>query len=354
MTRTGVFLLALTLLGAGTTATGTAWAAKAKAGKGGKGASPPAEELSKLKAIRLGDPKAGIFGWGMSPTEVQTKVQGAIEQKYKERFDAAKADPGRQHRIREEQVREIDAVKKSFTKFEGQKTGWDVSIIGPEFMQNNGEAVIQTKEDIWTRYFFFFEDRLYKMFLAFNKDVIGGKSFQDFGKEMAGKYGRPRDVYRDEKLRGGVKRTLDHYEWAVSGGDALKLVDRSEFYGVFCLVLSDASVNERVADKRKITNPGHQEKDALVEAALSGKEGADANDNIIDRITGKEVKKPGDEEKKGNVQVPMPKAPSPSEVNTGSGSGSSSSSSASAEKPSKKSKKEDEKEKKGAGSGLEL
>ena len=71
------------------------------------------------------------------------------------------------------------------------------------------------KEDVWTRYFFFFEDQLYKMFLAFNKDVIGDKSFRDFGKEMAAKYGNPREVYRDEKQKGGVKRTLDHFEWAV-------------------------------------------------------------------------------------------------------------------------------------------
>jgi len=150
MTRTGALLLALTL-GAGATATGTAWAAKpkaAKASKGGKGATPPAEELAKLKAIKLGDPKAGIFTWGLSPTEVQEKLRVVIEQKYKERFDAAKADPGKQHRIRDEQGREIEAVKKSYTKFEGQKTGWDVSIIGVEFMQNNGEAVLQTKKNI--------------------------------------------------------------------------------------------------------------------------------------------------------------------------------------------------------------
>ncbi len=42
--------------------------------------------------------------------------------------------------------REVKAVKKSYTKFEGQKSGWDVSIIGPEFAQNNGEAVLSPKK----------------------------------------------------------------------------------------------------------------------------------------------------------------------------------------------------------------
>ena len=162
------------------------------------------------------------------------------------------------------------AVKKSYTKFEGQKTGWDVSIIGPEFQQNTAEAVLVTKEDIWTRYFFFFEDGLYKMFLAFNKDAIGGKTFQEFGKGMEAKYGHAKEVYRDDKTRGGVVHKLDHYEWSAGGGDRLRLIDRSEFYGVYCLVLYDGSVQDRVNDRRKVVNPGEVKRDELVES-VTGK-----------------------------------------------------------------------------------
>ena len=51
-----------------------------KGGKGGGGgAAPPAAELAKLKAIRLGDPKAGLFTWGMSPDEVFNKAKAGIE-----------------------------------------------------------------------------------------------------------------------------------------------------------------------------------------------------------------------------------------------------------------------------------
>jgi hypothetical protein len=306
-------------------------------GKGGSAAAPPAAELAKLKAIRLGDPKAGLFTWGMNPDEVFNKAKIGIEARYQERIDAARADPGKQQRIRDERDKEVKAVKDSFTKFEGQKSGWDVSIIGSEFMQNNGEAVIQMKEDVWTRYFFFFEDQLYKMFLAFNKDVIGDKSFRDFGKEMAAKYGAPREVYRDEKQKGGIKRTLDHLEWAVSGGDSLRLVDRSEFYGVYCLVLANAPVLERVNEKRKVTNPGKVQKDSLVEAVVSGKESAnDSNEDIIDRVTGHEVKKPGQETRHGDIVVPSP-----------AGTGSPAKSNSAPPPPEKKSDKK-------SGSGLEL
>ena len=73
---------------------------------------------------------------------------------------------------------------------------------------------------------------------------------------------------------------------------------------------------------------------------------SDVNDDIIDRVTGKETKKPGSEDKHGDIIVPMPAAPSPSDVNAGGG---------------KKSKKGDKdkvakepQEKKAANSGLEL
>jgi hypothetical protein len=336
MRTIGTFMVA-SVLGAVVGLHGSAALAKGKR-KVREDAAPAASasEVNKLKAVRLGDPKAGTFKWGMKPEEVQKLVEVQIEKKYQARVDQAKQDPGKQTRVREEMMREIANVKKSYTKFEGGKTGWDVSIIGPEFEQNTGEAVVVTKEDIWTRYFFFFEDGLYKMFLAFNKDALEGKSFEDFGKAMEEKYGRAKEVYRDEKHKGSIVHSLDHYEWSANG-DRLKLVDRSEFYGVFCLVLFDNEVSHRLADRRKVVNPGGPRGDSLVEAVTAKDEnGRDANDNIVDRLTGREVKKPGDEEKHADIVVPSPtKAPTAAEVN-GRGSDSSSSSSGSSSPPAAK------------------
>jgi hypothetical protein len=44
-------------------------------------------------------------------------------------------------------------------------------------------------------------------------------------------------------------------------------------------------------------------------------DGRDSNDNVIDRITGQKVNRPGDEPANPDVKVPMPKAPTPEEVN---------------------------------------
>jgi hypothetical protein len=346
----GAFLLAATL-GAGLGFHGAAEAKGKKKGRGDDAApSASADEVNKLKAVRLGDPKAGIFKWGMKPEEVMALVRVSVDKKYEARIKQAAQDPGKQQRIRDEKERELSAVKKSFTKFEGNKSGWDVSIIGPEFQQNTGEAVLVTKEDIWTRYFFFFEDGLYKMFLAFNKDAIEGKTFQDFGKSMEAKYGRAREVYRDEKVKGGVRHVLDHFEWG-GGGDHLRLVDRSEFYGVYCLVLFEGDVQKRLVERRKVVNPGGEQKDALVEAVTKKDDNLrDANDNIIDRVTGRDVKKPGEEDKHGDIVVPSPsKGASASEVNAKSPA---SSPSSSPEKETAASKKKGKKD--NALDGLEL
>jgi hypothetical protein len=188
------------------------------------------------------------------------------------------------------------------------------------------------------------------MFLAFNKDALAGKSFAEFGKSMEARYGSARAVYRDDKTRGGISHVLDHFAWT-AGGDRLKLVDRSEFYGVYCLVLYDQGTHERVSDKRKIVNPGNVEKDELVESVANrgGEKGNDENDDIIDRVVGHETKKPGTEEH-ADIVVPSTsgKAVSPSQVNAKSSS-SSSSASSSGESKKKASKKSND-----ALDGLEL
>src|SRR6185436_287988 len=170
------------------------------------------------------------------------------------------------------------------------------------------------------------EDGLYKMFLAFNKDAIGGKSFAEFGKSMEAKYGHAKEVYRDDKTKGGVVHKLDHYEWSAGGGDRLRLIDRSEFYGVYCLVLYDGSVQDRVSDRRKTVNPDQVKRDELVEGVTGSnakdRKGSDIDDDIIDRVVGKEVKKPGaDQGKTKDIVVDSSNLPKSSSPSSSSGGG---------------------------------
>ena len=154
MRITGALVLAMSLGAAVTGASATVMPRARRRQQRAKGAAPAANaaEVNKLKAVRFDDPKAGAFKWGMKPDEVwrwsgrdRGEVQAPDHQ-------VARSDPQFQQRVRDQMVKEVAAVKKSYTKFEGQKSGWDVSIIGQEFSQNTGEAVLVSKEDTWTRY----------------------------------------------------------------------------------------------------------------------------------------------------------------------------------------------------------
>jgi hypothetical protein len=109
-------------------------------------------------------------------------------------------------------------------------------------------------------------------------------------------------------------------------------------------------VQSREAEKRKLVNPETTKGDALVDAVTAkDSNDRDANDNIIDRITGKEVRKPGDEEKHGDITVPSPsksKAATPAQTSSPSA----------APAPAQDQKKDKGKGKKGGGpmDGLEL
>jgi hypothetical protein len=310
MTRNAISLGVVLFL-----AVGTAAAAPAKKGaaKGKPAGAAPAASDKELNVLK------GDFKWGMTPDEIVGKVQDRIRASYEDRLQKTVNDPTKQDRVRKEMMAEVEKAKTKITKFDGQKTGYDVSIIDQEFLHNTGESMLATKEESSTRYFFFTNDRLYKMFIAFDKEMLQGKSFKEFGQLMQARFGKAREITVEEKTKAGVRVKLDHYVWSAKGGDMLRLVDRSEFYDVYCLVVYDGSVAKQQEETRR-SRGTPEKKDALVEAVTTqSKNDRDGNDNIVDQITGKEVKKLG-EQRGERIVVPSPtptnvRAPTPAEVN---------------------------------------
>jgi len=288
---------------------GSASAAAKKKPAPAKTVSAPAASASELDKLK------GDFKWGMSPDEVLAKMVQKIEGRYDERLKKTAQDPSKYDKIQKEMRAEIDKAKKhSLVKFDGQKTGYDVSIIDQEFGHNVSESMLVAKEDQSSRYFFFVGDRLYKMFIAFDKDMLEGKAFKEFGGLMQARFGKAREIFVDERTKAGVSHKLDHFLWSSKSGDVLRLVDRSAFYDVFCLVIYDGNIARQQAEAYK-AHGKPERSDALVEAVTTKPlNNRDENDNVIDRITGQEVKKPGDNAPK-DIVVPMPKAPTPTEVN---------------------------------------
>ena len=286
----------------------TAHYAAAKGGKKGpekvKGPAPIAKaaEIKELK---------GEFTWGMTPAQVKEKLFAKIDENYKDRLEKYRLDPAKSDAVRAQIKADKDRISKSYVKFEGRTPGWEVSIIDEEFVPNNGESMLVYQEAKQKRYFFFNGEALFKMFIAFDKEMLEGKKFKDFGAAMQGKFGKAQEVYVTRNDSVGVKeRKLDHLLWRSSTGDGLKLVDRSEFYDVYCLVLYDNSVDQRLAAVRKQAE-ANKPKGSMLDGVVGGKESdRDENDNVMDRITGKEILKPGDRRAaQQNITVPSAGAP---------------------------------------------
>jgi hypothetical protein len=249
----------------------------------------------------------GEYKWGMTPQVVMDMLYAKIDASYKDKIDKYRADPAMSDKIRGMIKSDKAAIAKSVVKFEGQNAAWGTSIIDEEFVPNNNESMLFYKEPKSKRYFFFSGESLYKMFVAFDKEVVVGKSFPEFGELLQQKYGRAQPVYRDVAMHGMKDKILDAYQWRSAEGDGLRLVDRSKFYDVYCLVVYDHSVADRQAELRR-SNAASVPKGSFLDSVISDKPNErDENDNVVDRITGKEVLKPG--ERRGsqeNIKVPSP------------------------------------------------
>jgi hypothetical protein len=255
-------------------------AGKVAAESSGKKSAPNAKALADL---------AGKFKWGMTPDEVTKLITDQLTAKYQDQI-TKEQDVYQQDSLRKSMNEEIEKVKTSYIKFDGQKSGWDVSIVDKEFAHHDGESMMVFWEKDQRRFLFFHNEHLYKQFIAFNAEhpVFQGKTFDDFAKLIEKRFG-PAEM-KFTSLRTKDEQTLDHLEWAPSGDDELWAIDQSQFYGNFCLVLKQRSTSSQLASKHG-DRSGKGGGNALIDSVTTpDKVAGDPNSDIVDQITGSKPK----------------------------------------------------------------
>jgi hypothetical protein len=258
--------------------------ALAKGKKGGGGSHARAADARAIGEL------AGKFKWGMTPEEAQKVISDGIHVKYVDMIKK-ELDIYKQDQLRKDETDEVQKVKDSYVKFDGISPGvkeWGTSIVQSEFAPRNDESMMTLWEKDQRRFLFFWHDKLYKQFIAFNAEhpVFAGKSFDDFAKLIQNRYGPAEMKFTQMKTKSDMK--LDHLEWPASGDYQLYAIDQSEFYGNFCLVLFQPSVAKQVEQSRSEHNTKPAKGNALIDAVTQQpKVGNDANENIVDQITGK-------------------------------------------------------------------
>ena len=254
---------------------------------------PAASKAHAADARAVGE-LAGKFKWGMSPDDAIKTITEGVHAKYAEMIKK-EPDIYKQDQLRKDEGDEVQKVKDSYVKFDGVTPGtkeWGTSIIQSEFAPRNDESMMTLWEKDQRRFLFFWHDKLYKQFIAFNAEhpVFAGKSFDDFAKIIQNRYGAAQMKFAAMKTREDM--TLHHLEWPASGDFQLYAIDQSDFYGNFCLVVFNPNTAKQVEASRTEHNTRPAKGNALIDAVTTPeKHSNDANENIVDQITGKGSKK---------------------------------------------------------------
>jgi hypothetical protein len=293
----------------------------------------PKKKEKKAKVVKTKDVAAskqttagieklmGVFKWSMTSRQVMEQLEKEIHAEMDPALQKVAMDPLAHDQLRKEMMSKIDELKKSLVRFAGKKTPWEVSIVDKEFAHNNNESMVVSWGKKDRRFFFFHDDKLWKLYIAFNSDLYSGKTFEDFAQAMEGRFGKAERKFTSG-IRGDAK--MDHLAWPPSEKTMMRAIDNTGFYGSFCLVLTDRQELKTVNAGRKINSPKRDYGDPLVDAVTKESGSAtDEENDIVDRVTGKNTKTPsvsdGDAPppaKGASPRVPSAPAKKPKKVDT--------------------------------------
>jgi hypothetical protein len=231
---------------------------------------PPPKKIVPVSAEHkkaLAELFAG-FKFGTSKDDVIATLSKQIDERYADKLKGT-TDVALQDRIRKQRKQEIDEVAKSYTKFEGKTTGWDVSMIDDEFAHNTGESMLARWEnqdgENRRRFFFFSDGKLWKMFVLLDVSKIPDdkKNFATFRATMESKYG-PSDADV-----GVLTWRTDEFN--------VRAVDKLKTYDALALVIEDPHTLKDVLATREQKAPKKSAGSSIVNAVID-KDGTDHPD----------------------------------------------------------------------------
>ena len=240
---------------------------------------PVSAEISKaLKGL----------SWGDGHQKVVDHYTDPIRAEFRPQIAKAASDQNVADRLLAQQNAAIERITKSYIVFSGPRTrelnGWRVSFIADEFHENAGESMVVVREASDQRFFFFKNDQLYKMFVAFNAEVFPGLDFEGFAQRIQERYGPALRVMRTNPRTQAEE--LAELRWQ-DETTLLAAIDQTSFYGIFSLRFTNKQGPQQLTAAAAQGRPN-----ALLDTAIREGSG-DANSDVIDRITGRRRAAPG-------------------------------------------------------------
>lgn len=180
------------------------------------------------------------MSWGMSHVQVLNSIEKTVMANYRAKAEGI-TDLAYADRLRKVEVSRIDDMKKSYVELKGDKTATlSVSIIGEEFAPNNDESMLTIKDDVATKYYFFYKDKLYKIAVVYDTKYLGGIAFDSFASTTEQKYGLP---YKEDWDDDG---NFNAAMWKDKNGNVLNVKNKYASYNTFLMLFYEDSVNKEL------------------------------------------------------------------------------------------------------------
>lgn len=202
----------------------------------------------------------GDYRWGMSTKDVFKLLSREIEKEYGEKQKAAGEDAMAQDDARAWRAEQLQELKKNHIRFKSaSKHRWGVSLIQFEYEDDAEEEMLWIKATGTLRkYYFFKNDRLWKIFYAYSPDTWPGKGYPDVVEEKFKKWfgvSPTEKVKQDPETAAPLVR---YFEWKSSDGDRVRSFDMTQVHGVVGLAVLDASADSAMVER--LPNVGKDDK----------------------------------------------------------------------------------------------
>jgi hypothetical protein len=234
----------------------------------GKGGEPP--HVSTLAPFLDG------LKWGMSHaelTKLYTQTGGVIWKDYDEKLAKARVGP-EQTALEAEREQTKGAFQRTLTEFKETPTGFDATGIRGEYSYKNKESLMWIQRQGKKRFFFFINDRLWKMYdeVPLAEGGPMGKAYLDAVNKLNGQFNAQGRVQGADPAKGIQTSTVD---WK-DGANHLRAVDRTNDR-VVGIVIEDSSVLANLAALRPNKMADPNEIDPSIVAVTRGTNRTDPN-----------------------------------------------------------------------------
>lgn len=213
------------------------------------------------------DADLGKLKWGMTVEEVKNTFHEKIDATYKEKLKGVR-DVTQADALGAQKKKEKDTFDASYKKFDTQTDvgKLSVSIISNEIKVGSNESMLVIRDEKSQRYLFFSDDKLYKLFVAYDGAYLGDVKFPDFILKIADKHGEPLKKF-DRKVK--TESQMVACNWSDTTSN-LWVEDKRDVYGSVVLVY-DTPTGRQIDRAKQIEPPKTKSKFGV-------------DDNMIDNL----------------------------------------------------------------------